>query len=74
MDRTPPVVIMAFAAFTFFGAFRYMMQPRILKRDFPVGWIAESPIWVLRAIGVVIAALGFLLLYKAFTLISAGTY
>jgi hypothetical protein len=56
---------LAMALFLFYGAYRYVMQPRLVKQDFPEHFVGKSPMWVVRAIGVALAACGLYFVYLA---------
>ncbi|MGA8089213.1 MAG: hypothetical protein WCA10_18210 [Terracidiphilus sp.] len=54
------------AALFFFGAFRYTLRPDRMKAEFSDHPIGHSPILMVRALGVVMAVLGVLLVYALY--------
>jgi hypothetical protein len=56
---------LAMALFLFFGAYRYVMLPHLVKRDFPEHFIGKSPIWLVRAVGIAFAVGGLCFCYLA---------
>ena len=56
---------LAMALFLFYGAYRYVMQPHLVKQDFPEHFVGKSPIWLVRSIGFALAACGLYFIYLA---------
>lgn len=55
------------AGFLFYAAYRYVIQTRSVRQDFPKHIVSKAPIRVTRAIGLAFAACGFYFVYLAAT-------
>jgi hypothetical protein len=60
-----PFGYLAMALFCFYAAYRYVMQTRFIRHDFPEHVISKVPFWLTRAIGFAFAACGFYFVYRA---------
>lgn len=55
----------AMALFLFFGVYRYVIQTREVRQDFPDHIVSKTPLWFMKAIGLAFAACGFYFIYLA---------
>jgi hypothetical protein len=60
-----PFGYLAMAVFLFYGAYRYVIQARLVRQDFPEHFVSKVPLWVTTAIGLAFAACGFYFVYLA---------
>ena len=42
---------LAMAVFLFYGAYRYVIQTRSIRQDFPEHFVSNVPLWATRALG-----------------------
>lgn len=66
-SRMKPFGYLAMAGFLFYAAYRYVIQTRSVRQDFPKHIVSKAPIRVTRAIGLAFAACGFYFVYLAAT-------
>jgi hypothetical protein len=58
------IAFLALSVLFWYGAYRYVKQAHLVKRDFPEQ-LGSTPIWLVRAIGVSFAGCALLLMYMA---------
>jgi len=56
---------LAMAVFLFYGAYRYVVQTRSVRQDFPEHVVSKVPLWVMKAIGLAFAVCGLYFVYLA---------
>ena len=57
---------LALAAVFLFGAYRYVIQPSRIKEEFPGHPVGDSPVLLIRSLGVIMAVAGVLFVYLFF--------